>query len=329
MTEYFNGFSNVDDWISLANLENTNTIVWHTFHQKYWKYQDLIKIPNWQSADRIFLVGQEADIDYMLDIDPRIHVWDSLVKPGVERFHSYFWWWWQTVEVNDFQKLTDKLTNPIESNPKYIFDCIMGGSKIHRDYIYNCLTNDTDVKNLCLIKYKNDKWLPGTNTDSEENLKNYAIASGYSNKAGTLLPFDGVRTANVATWVPWQIYNQSWFSIVAETRYNQNFFTEKTAKAILAKKLFIIIGAEGALRDLKHLGFKTFDGIIDESYDRELDDYTRWRCAFEQVRFLCSQSPHDIYQKILPILEHNQNLMLTLDWKKQAINEMKNIVHGN
>lgn len=325
---FYNNFSNVDTHLSDAGLENTNTILWHTFHQKYWTYNELINTPQWKTADRIFLVGQEGNIDHMINLDSRIHAWDSLVKPGTDRFYSYFWWWWQTIEVNRHQQLINRLTDPLLSKPTYVFDCIMGRDSLHRNYINHLITTDQDTKKCCLVAYK-DKWLSGVAVDSEQNLTKFKMSPGNSNLAGTLLPFNGLQTANIATWVPWKIYNQSWFSIVAETSYQRNFFTEKTAKAILAKKMFVYIGAVGALQDLRHLGFKTFDCVIDESYDTESDDHKRWDMAFEQIRLVCSQKPEDVYQKVLPILEHNQQLMLERNWYDQANSEMRKIVHGS
>jgi len=326
---FYNDFSNVPFCIEYANLENTNTILWHTFHQRYWSYKELTETPQWHSADRIFLVGQEGDIDHWVNFDSRIHVWDSLVKPSADRFYSYFWWWWQTVEVNRHQRLTDQLTDPLLSRPAYVFDCIMSTKKVHRDYIYDLISKNNATKLHCLIKYLNCNWLAGTDADNEQDLKKFKLAPGYSNLAGTLLPYRDQQTANIATWVPWKIYNQSWFSIVAETRYNQNFFTEKTAKPLLAKKLFIIIGAQGALRDLRTIGIKTFDGIIDESYDLEPNNIKRWNMAFDQIRYVCSQDPGDIYQKALPILKYNQKFMFTLNWQERAISQMQKIVHGD
>jgi hypothetical protein len=326
---FYDDFSNVPAWIEWAGLENTNTMLWHTFHERYWTYEELIKTPRWSTADRIFLVGQEGNIDHLIDHDPRIHVWDSLVKPGVDRFYSYFWWWQQAIEVNQWQHLTQHLSNPLLSNPTYVFDCMMGATRSHRDYIYDLISNDHDTKRCCLIKYHRDPWLSGVDIDEEQNLKKFKLSQGFGNLAGALIPYRDQQTANICTWVPWKIYNQSWFSVVAETRAQQNFFTEKTAKPLLAKKFFVMIGAAGALRDLRNIGIKTFDGIIDESYDLEANDQKRWNMAFEQIRSVCSGSPEDIYQQALPILEHNQNLMLALDCREQATSQMRKIVHGN
>jgi hypothetical protein len=47
--------------------------------------------------------------------------------------------------------------------------------------------------------------------------------------------------------------------------------TEKTAKPIWAKRLFVMFGTPGFLKKLHELGFKTFDHVIDESYDSMLN----------------------------------------------------------
>jgi hypothetical protein len=112
--------------------------------------------------------------------------------------------------------------------------------------------------------------------------------------------------------------------LVTETSGSRIFLTEKTAKPILASRLFIIIGACGILAKLKILGFKTFDCVIDESYDNIEDDITRWEAAMEQVRYLCNQPPHRIISKICHIVSHNKKLILTFKHKNMH-DQLKNI----
>ena len=70
---------------------------------------------------------------------------------------------------------------------------------------------------------------------------------------------------------------------------------------------------QGSLADLRSLGFKTFDIVIDESYDTIEDDNTRWEMAFEQVKFLLThQNLQEIYKTILPILEYNSQHFLKI-----------------
>jgi len=114
--------------------------------------------------------------------------------------------------------------------------------------------------------------------------------------------------------IPTRIYDASWYSIVAETQYNLDhvFITEKTGKALLAKRVFVLFAPRGCLKYLRSQGLQTFDGIIDESYDSEPDNRKRFDQAWEQVRLLSTLDPREVYQRADSILEHNYNLLPTL-----------------
>ena len=84
----------------------------------------------------------------------------------------------------------------------------------------------------------------------------------------------------------------------------------------MSKRLFVIFGGPNHLAALHQLGFKTFDNVIDESYDTVQDHVRRWTMAAEQITHLLSQDPVEVYQKVLPTLQHNQELILKTDWLK-------------
>ena len=119
---------------------------------------------------------------------------------------------------------------------------------------------------------------------------------------------------DMAMDIPIKIYDASWYSIVAETKHlsDELFITEKTAKTILAKRVFVLFAAKGCLEYLRSQGFQTFDGIIDESYDSEPNDRRRFDMAWEQVKLLNTLDPIEVYQRADAILEHNYNLLPTL-----------------
>ena len=110
--------------------------------------------------------------------------------------------------------------------------------------------------------------------------------------------------------VPYLVYNESYYTVVTETRYDRVFLTEKTAKPILAKRLFIIVGAQHTLKRMREHGFKTFGNVIDESFDDEPDNEKRWTMAMEQVEFLCTTNHRDVLTKIQPIVEHNRKFLI-------------------
>ena len=71
-------------------------------------------------------------------------------------------------------------------------------------------------------------------------------------------------------------YSRAGINVVVETvpvhrndKHTQNIMiTEKTWKAIVSKKPFMLYAPSGSLELLKKEGFKTFDSFIDECYDR-------------------------------------------------------------
>lgn len=72
------------------------------------------------------------------------------------------------------------------------------------------------------------------------------------------------------------------------------------------------------------LGFKTFDGIVDESYDRESDTVKRFETAFKQVEFLAQGSYNSLSNQAQPILQHNHNRLF--EYQQEIKAQMKNMV---
>lgn len=107
--------------------------------------------------------------------------------------------------------------------------------------------------------------------------------------------------------IPKQLFNITAYSIICETGYanHTHMLSEKTAKAFLSKRLFVMFAGAGMLKFIKDQGFKTFDGIIDESYDSIEDNTQRWTAAFDQVRLLCRLDQQKILEHVQPICEHN------------------------
>jgi hypothetical protein len=130
--------------------------------------------------------------------------------------------------------------------------------------------------------------------------------------------------------IPTNIYNQTAYTVVAETNaFNHfNFYTEKIVKPILAERLFIVFAGRYYLNNLRSLGFRTFDGIIDESYDAVEDPQTRYALACEQLRYLCTVPQEEILDKIKPIAQHNQEVMLGTNWHGNMLTELQAFLHA-
>ena len=202
-------------------------MLWHTFHLKYWRLDELKKLPGWLDFDKIFLIGQEADIlDYNLD-DERIYVWDSIIVQDKPRYTHYFWWWMQTKEIEHHQKNADRLSNPLLESPQKIFEFVVRTHRPHRDFIFQkILENNMENK---FIHNVNKDWIEGTDLEY----------TSYFKKEDNIIYYNGLQWTNSANILPYLIYNNSWFTVVSETYTDKRFFTEKTAKAFLGKRLFL------------------------------------------------------------------------------------------
>lgn len=91
-------------------------------------------------------------------------------------------------------------------------------------------------------------------------------------------------------------YENSYFSIINETTFTTKydcdgrFLTEKTFKAIAYGHPFLLVAPPRSLDLLKSLGYRTFKGLIDESYDLEQEDGKRMTMIINEVERLCNLS---------------------------------------
>lgn len=92
------------------------------------------------------------------------------------------------------------------------------------------------------------------------------------------------------------------------------FLTEKIFNCIPFKQPFIAVTYPNSLAAFRKLGYKTFDGIIDESYDTEMDDTKRLYKIYCEIKRICELDADTLEEyrlKLLPILEYNYNLWLS------------------
>jgi hypothetical protein len=190
--------------------------------------------------------------------------------------------------------------NTLPAKPK-LFDALLGIAKPHRVFIFNHL-GSTGLLDKSFVNIHGS-----VNYVSPDLHKFDDPTICHADRRDSQKPIQGlINGIGVSHSIPLGIYQNSWYSIVAETNpANSNFLTEKTAKPLFEKKLFVLFGSQGLLARLHSQGYKTFSSIIDESYDQEPVDRKRWRMAFEQVVKLSTQDHEAVYQQIEPTLEHN------------------------
>lgn len=195
------------------------------------------------------------------------------------------------------------------------FDILLGADKQHRRYVYDNVLKDFNPKAYIMtfmgdLRETNSLLKSGwkTGVSGVELNESLDYSTSYVDYCGTKRLLSQI--------IPIDIYNQTNYSVIAETNISNDysFYTEKTAKPILGKRLFIMFAGRYYLHNLRSLGFKTFRSVIDESYDKIEDKFSRWSAGLESMKYLNQQNSAEILIKIQPIVEHNYNLMMDTDW---------------
>ena len=91
------------------------------------------------------------------------------------------------------------------------------------------------------------------------------------------------------------------FQSIFETRYHSHcgiVLSEKLFKGFLYKTPFIAFAHHGTLKTLRELGFTTFDWLIDESYDEEINDRKRLKMVLDEIERLLNTPIKEIEDKI-------------------------------
>jgi hypothetical protein len=193
----------------------------------------------------------------------------------------------------------------------FLFDCMLGARRPHRDYVMLAMTQ-TGLLDQSIVTYR--AGFPG----EVINEYNKIFADQFP---GTELNWPYVSpnldpawevsdqvTNHISCVSPDKIFQNTHYSIICETLGTGNdfFLSEKTVKAMFAKRVFVMFGPRHFLRRLQELGFQTFDSVLDESYDNEPVDEIRYQKAMLQVlRLAHFLTPDSVARHVDYAVENN------------------------
>jgi hypothetical protein len=235
-----------------------------------------------------------------------------------------YWGDWFKTTANLYSALPEVLAqlHPYKVKPR-AFDALLGCPKPHRTFVATSVQQH-GLEDQFILTYG------GAWKNTEFYAKDYFIwepdCEPESEIIGTA---DWVRyhghQCHLSQVIPQQVYNDTAYSIVAETDHDNSlsFYSEKTAKALIARRLFVAFSGYKFLHNLRQLGFQTFESVIDESYDLIKNDRDRYVAAFEQVKLLCELPQEQVLETIRPVLEHNHKLIMNTDWTKFARDQIQ------
>ena len=120
---------------------------------------------------------------------------------------------------------------------------------------------------------------------------------------------------------------------VSETVYfgRRQHLTEKTFKPIAMGMPFVLSAPAHSLSYIRSYGFKTFSDVWDESYDLTEDDYERNQilCTLlRQLDKLTIQQKQQMFEKCIPIIEHNWNHFYHGGFEKVLWAELTTMLHN-
>ena len=132
------------------------------------------------------------------------------------------------------------------------------------------------------------------------------------------------------------LYRQSYCHLILETLFDVDqsggtFLTEKTYKCMKFGQPFVIIGPVGSLQVLRDCGYRVFDHMVDNRYDRIVDNTERWFAVRNSILAIKNQDMHQWYLGCLEDVLHNQWLFATkshsvLDQLVQRLTEHRHTI---
>lgn len=121
-------------------------------------------------------------------------------------------------------------------------------------------------------------------------------------------------------------YKSSAVEVVLETLFDDCrwHLTEKALRPIACGRPFILCGTAGSLEYLRQYGIKTFDGLIDESYDLIQDPVLRLQAVvaeMKRISELPNEDKRQLWRQLNEIAVYNKNLFFSSTWHDRIINE--------
>jgi len=257
------------------------------------------------------------------------------------------WWLIRHVELNARKKIkhTENYTKP------FLFEALLGQGRPHRHYVMARFQKNQDLLNKSIVMYRG--FFGGATYEHSERTDLRDEIAKVLDGESALFPYESPNLKpewevvspygleldrGISEITPWEIYNQTYYSIVCETNwYNPTpnpgkplvdtpgpfFITEKMAKVLLGHRLFVMFGPMHILKFFREQGFKTFDNIIDESYDECSNIPERFRRAFDQVEYLATLDPKEVLQATEEVRKHNfKHLYNYRSIKKNEMHEL-------
>lgn len=225
-----------------------------------------------------------------------------------------------TVFENDVQMMVSHLDLVIDHKKNYqykqnnltkikTFNCLQKRLRPHRIWFYKYLSdaNLLDVGEISMNRFKaSQSFFEGkliTDDEAEHYNKHLPkLVNGKNNNEHS----DNFYIRRITD----DVFLNSWVSVVSEAAAGESdntiFISEKIFKPIACCHPFIVVSNQGYLEKLREMGYKTFDGFIDESYDKLSNVYDRYDAIINSIKKINAiEDKLSWFKSIEEILIHN------------------------
>jgi hypothetical protein len=308
----------LEEWMYLPN--RVAIVEVRDFDEKtYQQLSELVAI----STHVIVFVHELIDDAWIREFD---RPWVTFFVAGILNYSTknasvYFHPYFLSSTVAFYRAHPDVLAQ-LNSNPTMRYDVLLGRRKPHRDQIFNQIDPEHNVvryfpdhEDQDIRQYNSQQFeWPSVLPPPDEPITTTAQEVRVS---GTVVSLSQI--------IPVDIYNRTCYSLVAETEINNqySFFTEKIVKPMLARRLFVVAAGQYYLRNLRTLGFRTFDGIVDETYDTIEDAKLRVAAVCDAANAVDQISDPGLLKEIV---EYNYQHLMSTDWNGQMIQQLQKVL---
>jgi len=294
----FSWFDFEKDYVSLIP-KNTLELIRH---------QKLNIMFYYHEGDNPLRIRQRLDqqcVDHDIDPDQTLFVGANSSSRSIANccyFDDFECWLWALNKNQDGDICIDE--------PQYDFTVLSRINKTWRACIVNDLIADGSLTNSL--------WSYDTSLPLQDTLKDNPIQcqerwgeiSDFLNRGPYRCDEFDHHQQNDHHVVNTELYHRSKFHIVLETHFDADqsggtFLTEKTYKCIKYGQPFVIAGPPGSIDVLRQHGYRTFDHVIDHSYDTEQDNTRRWQMLRKEISRIKSQ-PQKIWAQCQEDFNHNR-----------------------
>ena len=214
---------------------------------------------------------------------------------------------------------------------RQLFSKFLIKNNLHKENIV-AFTNRAKSYNTSLRKYDNtieeDEAFVYAPRNRQDNwINDHEVMKIWDDTALENIDHPEIPPYDLKTYQPYQ--EKAYINIIGETVFDYPYprFTEKVFGPILSKRSFILLAPADTLKELRDIGFQTFDDLFSEEYDTVSDPNKRFRIICDLILKL-NELPIDKFEKLHQKADaiHKHNL---LHFKKLSNNIPQDILQLN